>query len=170
MTLYHSLMIWPFWHSSWNNSGKLCQMRIKAHCNYSILDVSWFLLFYYLNHFRYQRDIFIAIYATRTLIMMLIVEMSFRCVWWTLDQIHKSLIAPVHCPTIHHFGTEMCTLWCIVGYGIHALWNLWNLSINQHKVNSFPLVMHIRACLWLEFIGIEMLTWRLLCKAIIVYM
>ena len=47
-------------------------------------------------------------------------------------------------PTMHHFVTEMCThvhisvtKWCIVGYGIGALWDLWDGYIKQ------PLHMHV---------------------------
>ena len=49
---------------------------------------------------------------------------------YVIDQIPKSENAPVPYLPMHHFGTEMCTFlfqseWCIVGYVIDALWDLW---------------------------------------------
>ena len=43
------------------------------------------------------------------------------------DLIHKSHNAPAPYPTIHHSEQKcahFCSVWCIVGYGTGALWNL----------------------------------------------
>ena len=51
-----------------------------------------------------------------------------------INRSHKSHNAPVTYPTIHH-SAEKCAYFCseswIVGYGISALWDLWNWSIGQ---------------------------------------
>ena len=54
---------------------------------------------------------------------------------------HTSHNAPVTCPTMHHFGTQMCTcvhisvtIWCIVGYLSNALWEVWVGSIGSRIV------------------------------------
>ena len=55
-------------------------------------------------------------------------ESSFQ-----IDLIHKSHNIPVLYPTMHN-AEQKCahfySKWCIVGYGIGALWDLWDCSIN----------------------------------------
>ena len=58
-----------------------------------------------------------------------------------IDLLQKSHNAPVPYPTMHHFVTEMCTCvhisvtnWCIVGYLLDALWDLWDGSIHVEYI------------------------------------
>ena len=62
-----------------------------------------------------------------------------------IDLLHKSHIAPVQYPTMHHFVTEMCTCvhisvtkLCIVVYLSNALWDLWNWFINVTLLLMHP--------------------------------
>ena len=57
-----------------------------------------------------------------------------------IDQSHKSHIASVSYPTMHHSEQKcghFCSEWCIVGYENDALWDLWIRSIVHEQQNLY---------------------------------
>ena len=69
----------------------------------------------------------------------------FRKYTKEIDPSHKSHNESGKYSTMHHFVTEMCThvhisvtKWCIVGYGVGALWDLYKRSI----MPDCPLLCH----------------------------
>ena len=73
-------------------------------------------------------------------------------------QSHKSHNAPFPYPTMHHSEqkcSHFCSEWCIVGYGIGALWDLWiwsidyYLTITKHKKVQIMCVFHGIYFIWM---------------------
>ena len=54
-----------------------------------------------------------------------------------IDQSKKSHYAPVSCPTAHHFVHISVPVWCSIGCGTGALWNLCNWSIHKSYIYCF---------------------------------
>ena len=78
-----------------------------------------------------------------------------------LDLLHKSQNAPVPCPTMHHFVTEMCThahfcykmvhggifVWCIVGF---VRWTHCHCHHTQWVSATEPVLWTLMAWCWLR--------------------